>query len=376
MSRPIAVAVAVSMVLVSCSTAASETRPSPVTTTLPETTTTTTATTTSVPPFAVTSLADAMASTQAALDLVWSAQDHPPEVLGPPIVTCDTPERIAARFGDVFACVGVTPTDGTVTIDNIGVLMMVVADDGTARFLSGSDIPSDMAALRTLHAPQAGAHFCRELQAEAGHPFDLGYLGAVLYWFLDGMPDRMDADRDGVPCETVFSYEEVLAVWSGTALEAALSNPRDSFQFAYVTEVASDGSTVTLDYAEFLTGEEANAAAEAAGEIDPGEGVPNDYFIRNDNPRLRTFPIESDARIELIGYFLDSADQGLAEITVSPLEWATLLAKAQQCAADDFPPECESLGGDNWQWYGFGQLPYWVLIGDGVVTALEEQYLP
>ncbi|MDJ0952587.1 MAG: DUF3160 domain-containing protein [Acidimicrobiia bacterium] len=43
---------------------------------------------------------------------------------------------------------------------------------------------------------------CRDL----GFPDDgEGYLRAVAYWMLEGAPDRMDADQNGVPCETVFS---------------------------------------------------------------------------------------------------------------------------------------------------------------------------
>ncbi len=42
--------------------------------------------------------------------------------------------------------------------------------------------------------------FCRDL-------FDLGfgYDDAAAYWVREGRPDRMDADRNGIPCETVYS---------------------------------------------------------------------------------------------------------------------------------------------------------------------------
>ncbi|MGD2043951.1 MAG: excalibur calcium-binding domain-containing protein [Acidimicrobiia bacterium] len=43
--------------------------------------------------------------------------------------------------------------------------------------------------------------YCRDLVAEEDHP---PYWSAVLYWLSEGEPDRMDADRDGVPCETVY----------------------------------------------------------------------------------------------------------------------------------------------------------------------------
>jgi len=53
--------------------------------------------------------------------------------------------------------------------------------------------------------------FCRDL-ASAGY----GYREAVEYWRDEGSPLRMDADRNGVPCETVYSVEEVLTYWGGS----------------------------------------------------------------------------------------------------------------------------------------------------------------
>lgn len=45
-----------------------------------------------------------------------------------------------------------------------------------------------------------------QLCADLGYSDDsMGYQRAVAYWMLEGAPDRMDADRNGIPCETVFS---------------------------------------------------------------------------------------------------------------------------------------------------------------------------
>ena len=41
------------------------------------------------------------------------------------------------------------------------------------------------------------------------------YEVAVAYWMLEGAPDRMDADNNGIPCETVFSRETVNQYLSG-----------------------------------------------------------------------------------------------------------------------------------------------------------------
>ncbi|GAA1540971.1 hypothetical protein [Kribbella lupini] len=49
---------------------------------------------------------------------------------------------------------------------------------------------------------------CRDL-AELG----ASYGEAVTYWWYSGMPDRLDSDRDGVPCEQVYAASEVEAFW-------------------------------------------------------------------------------------------------------------------------------------------------------------------
>ncbi len=51
--------------------------------------------------------------------------------------------------------------------------------------------------------------FCRDLQARS-----YSYVAAVEYWRRHGQPNQMDADRNGIPCETVYSPSDVSAYWS------------------------------------------------------------------------------------------------------------------------------------------------------------------
>ena len=66
----------------------------------------------------------------------------------------------------------------------------------------------------------------------------------------------------------------------------------------FITRAWNDGDIgrLQIDYADFLTGDEAAAAASAAGEESP---PPNDYFIRNLNTRLRTFSVSPDVVVEI-----------------------------------------------------------------------------
>jgi len=48
--------------------------------------------------------------------------------------------------------------------------------------------------------------FCRDLAA-----LGYGYSDAVAYWTRERSPERMDADRNGIPCETVYQGDDVRA---------------------------------------------------------------------------------------------------------------------------------------------------------------------
>lgn len=65
-------------------------------------------------------------------------------------------------------------------------------------FLAGA--PPDA---RNATGLEAGL-FCRDLDR-----LGYGFWGAVPYWLAEGAPARMDADGNGIPCETVFPQEEI-----------------------------------------------------------------------------------------------------------------------------------------------------------------------
>ena len=77
---------------------------------------------------------------------------------------------------------------------------------------SGSSAPASPAAPGAV-TPDPGrvsdlgpGLFCRDL-ITAG----FSYAAAVDYWRLHGEPNQMDADRNGIPCETVYSASDVAA---------------------------------------------------------------------------------------------------------------------------------------------------------------------
>ena len=129
----------------------------------------------------------------------------------------------------------------------------------------------------------------------------------------------------------------------------------DGEHFGFVEEVDASGGTLVLDLAYFLTGEAANEAAAERGDEVP---VPNDYYIVNDNDRLRTLTLADDLELALLDWnnCCDERFEGDLE------------AFAQ--AIDEGMIEAEGLV------YNGTFSPYWLTVENGEVVRVEEQYLP
>jgi hypothetical protein len=325
---------------------------------------TTTTNTTSTVVAGDTPVRDIIDSIEAEYQAVWDYYpDKPRGIVGPVEIDCEHQGDVG--FGAVLLCEATPLEDRESDPDPFPITILVTGQDGSYEYRRDGPYGSQEG-LEAAYRTVGEGRFCRDLVASEG--YFSSYSGAVTYWFLEGRPDRMDADRDGIPCETVYSLWDIANVWNGTPSEAATD-----IHFGTVTEVAVHGSghELTIDYAFFLGGMEANLAAEAAGEIGPGEGVPNDYFILNENPRLRTFPLASGVEPHLVGY-----REGIEAIPVNPALWLELVTEARRCMAEDWPDDCGPLGGEDWSWMGSGWLPYWIQLDGDTVIRIEEQYLP
>src|SRR2546421_11509986 len=96
-------------------------------------------------------------------------------------------------------------------------------------------------------------------------------------------------------CLVAVSAVLLLAVACGSGKHAAIAAGRH-FGFIHRT----DSGTIAFDDAEFLSGKEAQKAAEAAGEVAPGEPVSNDYFIRNRDPKPVTLRLRKDVAVTVV----------------------------------------------------------------------------
>jgi hypothetical protein len=106
------------------------------------------------------------------------------------------------------------------------------------------------------------------------------------------------------------------------------------------------------DLAYFLTGEDANQAAADRGLETP---VPNDFFIVNDNPKLRLTPLEGVYSVKYI-------PAGSGSSTPVRAHQAQFLEWMGETNPTDFSPKDTSL--------------WWITIDNGSVTTIQQQYIP
>ena len=117
---------------------------------------------------------------------------------------------------------------------------------------------------------------------------------------------------------------------------------------ARITAVHPDGEQVTIDVVQFFFGEAATEAARADGSTDLPP--PNDHWIRNVNPALRTLPVAPHAPVTVNILSSDETGDSQANSTISLSKLAS---------------------------YGdiTGAL-FWVTTRDGAVTGITQQWMP
>ena len=140
------------------------------------------------------------------------------------------------------------------------------------------------------------------------------------------------------------------------SLSPPTPGPADGRHFGYIRSVDVVGRTLSIDMAEFLTGDAADKAAADAGEIAPGEDVPNDYFIDNGEEEYVTLPLTRNVGVRVVG---DPPE--LVDGEFEPF------AEAFTKRPDEIEPDSRYRGVTS---------QYWLTVRDGEVAEIEEQYLP
>jgi hypothetical protein len=125
----------------------------------------------------------------------------------------------------------------------------------------------------------------------------------------------------------------------------------DGHHFVYVKTATrtEDGRTrVRFDLAYFYQGERAEREA-----AERGDEVVSGYYIVNDNPRLRTLPLADEVEVEYI------PSSQCCELQPGNIDaWVEAVRETNPT---DYP-------GTN--------VPWWLTVEGGLITGIEQQYLP
>jgi len=139
---------------------------------------------------------------------------------------------------------------------------------------------------------------------------------------------------------------------SGSSTGSPTTAPEleDGRHFGYIDAIDPTVPEIVFDLAYLLTGDEANEAAAEHGDEVP---VPNDYYVVNDNPRLRTLPVAPDVRIFVLEGYGPDLVRGEFDGFVEGFD------------TNEYEGQYHGSAGN-----------YWIVVRNGLVVRIEEQYFP
>jgi len=140
---------------------------------------------------------------------------------------------------------------------------------------------------------------------------------------------------------------------AGTAsVENDPLTPSERLPAIIVSARTEDGTPIlTVDYIQFLTGDEAATAAAERGDESP---PPNDYYIVNDNTRLREFLVQEGVSVVTV-----VQDDGTSDPSGHALPLTDWIERLSGPAGSAFTSSF-----------------YWLTVSSDTITTIEQQYLP
>lgn len=137
------------------------------------------------------------------------------------------------------------------------------------------------------------------------------------------------------------------AVPTTPAASALPTDLADGKHYARITALDTKKLVLTVDVVQFLTGEEAEKAAQEDGE----EAF--DYYVRNQNPRLRDLTFAAGMRIVTNTITAEESGSSSKDVTITLAKLASYVKNGRA-----------------------KQAVFWFDLEGGVVVRLQEQYLP
>jgi len=149
-------------------------------------------------------------------------------------------------------------------------------------------------------------------------------------------------------------YFGILQQTGGKGEQVALA---DGTHLGFIRAVdAGESPTLSFDEAVWLSGREGEDAAIAAGhctEEERSECLPNDYFIENASPEAAPLPASPELRVFMQTLYAEQESVTRREITTA--QFTSLINDASL----------------HWN-----KLPYTITVEHGLVTLIEEVYIP
>jgi hypothetical protein len=135
------------------------------------------------------------------------------------------------------------------------------------------------------------------------------------------------------------------------------SPPRELVLYGHIKSLVrtARGFALRFDPAFWLTGQTANRAAVEDGVIQPGDVVPNDYYIRDEGHRLLTYRVPVGARVTVL-------TRGPISTRITVSELAAILKGRNPRHRALFDRQ--------------NGLGYWIGVRMDVVRTLDQQYQP
>ncbi|HBX76581.1 MAG TPA: hypothetical protein DEG43_02950 [Acidimicrobiaceae bacterium] len=171
----------------------------------------------------------------------------------------------------------------------------------------------------------------------------------LLVAFLAGCGDTSSESASEASTNDTTAPTSTAATSTSTATSTSSADSLpEGRNYVLVTAVDLSARTLTVDLAEYYTGDEAIAEATKDGTLDEScECVPNDVYTRNNNPKLRTVSVDPSASI-------------------------TVLASLN--ATDQVPGDLNDLA--NAVSTYSGPTPFFIDVKNGIVTSCEQIFFP
>jgi len=161
-------------------------------------------------------------------------------------------------------------------------------------------------------------------------------------------PEEAPPTADQPPAVTTAPAPKAPAPTGGSPARQPVVLP-DGRHPVRITTVDPDQHKITFDLIQFYWGEDATQEAAKDHQESP---PPNDYYIRNINPRLRTLPVRSDAAITTNTLTAGYTGSATKDIRL-PLWRLAIVLQANHNSP-----------------------PFWITVDHGQVVKIAEQYIP